>query len=116
MTRLRALRSTLPRHDLHVAQVPRVAKATDAFYSTNLHREWRRQVKNRARGRCEWVLAGGQVCGAREMKMYADHIVERKDGGAEHDLSNGQCLCASHHTLKTALEKKTRVMLNNDAR
>jgi hypothetical protein len=33
--------------------------------------------------------------------MYADHVTELKDGGALLDLSNGRCLCASHHELKT---------------
>ena len=34
--------------------------------------------------------------------MFADHIVERKDGGADLDPRNGQCLCGRHHTMKTA--------------
>jgi hypothetical protein len=40
--------------------------------------------------------------------MFADHIHERRDGGARYDPSNGQCLCGRHHTIKTSLEKARR--------
>jgi hypothetical protein len=40
--------------------------------------------------------------------MFADHIVEIKDGGAQLDLANGQCLCFSHHEIKTAEARKAR--------
>jgi 5-methylcytosine-specific restriction protein A len=40
--------------------------------------------------------------------MFADHIVEIKDGGALLDLRNGQCLCGSHHEIKTAQAKRFR--------
>jgi hypothetical protein len=33
--------------------------------------------------------------------VYADHIVELRDGGSLTDPSNGQCLCRSHHEIKT---------------
>lgn len=41
--------------------------------------------------------------------MFADHIVERKDGGAEFDPANGQCLCGSCHSRKTAAERAKRM-------
>jgi len=34
--------------------------------------------------------------------MFADHIMERKDGGLALGPANGQCLCGQHHSLKTA--------------
>ena len=40
--------------------------------------------------------------------MFADHIVELKDGGAPYDLNNGQCLCGSCHTRKTVAERVRR--------
>ena len=43
-----------------------------------------------------------------EHRMYADHIVEIKDGGSILDVTNGQCLCYSHHTIKTNEVKKKR--------
>jgi nitrite reductase/ring-hydroxylating ferredoxin subunit len=41
--------------------------------------------------------------------MFADHIVEVKDGGAKFDLANGQCLCGSCHTRKTAAARAQRM-------
>lgn len=60
------------------------------------HKSWRRLVLKRAGGKCEWP-----GCGRAEKRMFADHIVELKDGGAPLDPANGQCLCGKHHTLKT---------------
>jgi len=40
--------------------------------------------------------------------MFADHIKELSDGGERFALSNGQCLCGSHHTLKTNRERARR--------
>lgn len=109
MTRLKVLRQRLPRHEMYVARPLPTAKHTNPFYSRPEFRRWRAQVLQRARRRCEWVLDNGAVCGVSNPKMYADHIVELSDGGAEFDPSNGQCLCASHHTFKTNLVKKGRV-------
>jgi hypothetical protein len=41
--------------------------------------------------------------------MYADHIVELRDGGALLDLNNGQCLCGSHHEIKTMTARAHRL-------
>lgn len=78
-------------------------KEVDPHYSSQAHRDWREAVKARACGMCEWP-----GCGISERRMYADHIKERSDGGAEFDLANGQCLCASHHTQKTMQERAKR--------
>lgn len=43
-------------------------------------------------------------------RLFADHIVELKDGGAPFDVANGQALCGAHHTLKTAAERQKRMM------
>jgi 5-methylcytosine-specific restriction endonuclease McrA len=47
-------------------------------------------------------------CGRNESRMFVDHIVERKDGGADYDLRNLQTLCGSHHTEKTLEERRKR--------
>lgn len=108
LSRLRILKSALPRFNLVVAKPLPVFKATDSIYSTAAHRSWRTQVKQRAGYRCEWILQDGSRCNVREAKMYADHVVEVRDGGALHDLSNGMCLCASHHTIKTVRVSRER--------
>jgi hypothetical protein len=40
--------------------------------------------------------------------MFADHIVELRDGGSRTDPLNGQCLCGKHHSLKTYRAKMER--------
>ena len=43
--------------------------------------------------------------GCMERATEADHIVPVSRGGAEYDVSNGQALCASCHSKKTASER-----------
>jgi hypothetical protein len=85
-------------------------KTADRELLTDAHRAWRTAVLKRAGWRCE-VIAHGERCANRHPQhvMYADHRVERQDGGALHDVSNGTCLCASHHTLKTNIERAKRI-------
>jgi 5-methylcytosine-specific restriction endonuclease McrA len=40
--------------------------------------------------------------------VIADHIVERKDGGADLDPNNIELLCHAHHQKKTALARARR--------
>jgi 5-methylcytosine-specific restriction protein A len=76
---------------------------------TPAHRAWRTAIIGRAGGRCEW-REGGFRCSKAEPRhrMFADHITERSDGGALLDLSNGQCLCGRHHTMKTMRARADR--------
>jgi 5-methylcytosine-specific restriction endonuclease McrA len=86
--------------DRSAARVP--PKVRDSFYITPEFKAWREIVIGRAGRRCE-------KCGRAERRMFADHIVEVKDGGAKLDPANGQCLCGSCHTLKTNQEKAKRL-------
>lgn len=99
MSRLTTMPPRLARARQSIAKP--IPKVKDSIYSTPEFREWRRIVVSRAGNRCE-------QCGSDSGRMYADHIVELKDGGAPFDPSNGQCLCATHHGLKTAQEKRAR--------
>jgi 5-methylcytosine-specific restriction protein A len=78
-------------------------KRADPELLTEQYRAWRAEVLRRAGYRCQWI-EHGQRCtkAAPHHRVFADHVVEREDGGALLDLSNGQCLCGSHHTTKTA--------------
>jgi hypothetical protein len=80
--------------DTRAAKPP--PKTADPIYSTPEYQEWRARVIARAKGICEWP-----GCGRKERRMFADHKVELADGGAPFDPANGQCLCGSHHTIKT---------------
>jgi hypothetical protein len=87
--------------DTRAAKPP--AKLAAPIYATPEYREWRATVIERADGVCEW-----SGCGRAETRMFADHIVELQDGGEPFALSNGQCLCGAHHSLKTASERARR--------
>jgi 5-methylcytosine-specific restriction enzyme A len=106
---LRTSRPLLAAHDTRTAK-PR-PKQADAELLTPEHRAWRLAVCRRAQWRCEWVENGNrcQASHARGNKMFADHIIERSDGGALHDLENGRALCGSHHGLKTNAERAKRI-------
>jgi 5-methylcytosine-specific restriction protein A len=67
--------------------------------STAAHKRWAREVKRRAGGRCQ--VQGPRCTGLAD---YADHIVPVAEGGAEHDVTNGQAACGPCHAPKTAAE------------
>jgi hypothetical protein len=79
------------------------AHANDSYYNSNVHRVWRTLIITRADGRCPWP-----GCNVREQRMFADHIIEIRDGGSRTDPLNGQCLCAKHHAIKTHRAKLER--------
>ena len=83
-------------------------KHADAELLTPEHRAWRQEVLKRAGWKCQapGCTAHGRRGGVR---LYADHIVERRDGGAVLDPANGQALCAKHHSEKTARARTVRM-------
>lgn len=107
MTKLRTLAPIVRNLDSRTVRPP--PRRRELIYNSPEYRSWRNQVVAKAGGRCE-ALDNGHRCDKYwpEHKMYADHIVELKDGGSAFDLSNGQCLCASHHNSKTITAKKFR--------
>ena len=75
-------------------------KQTERFYQS---REWRclvAEVKSERGAYC-------QRCGSAD-RVIADHIVERKDDGADLDKSNIELLCHRHHAVKTAEARARR--------
>src|SRR5688572_9273064 len=88
------------------------AKKADPFYLTPEYRVWREQVIARAGRRCQDIdQRTGQRCSKAEPRhrMFADHVVEVKDGGEQYDPANGKCLCGSHHTFKTTQARADRL-------
>ena len=86
--------------DTRIAKPPR--KVAEGWYSTPEHKAWSQAVIERDGSKC-------RVCGSTARPLYADHIVEIKDGGEKLSLPNGQCLCAKHHGIKTAAERARRL-------
>ena len=77
------------------------AKITKAHYGSAEHKAWRADVVRRAQGRCE-------RCSRKASRFFADHIREIEDGGDPLDRGNGQALCGSCHSAKTAEERAHR--------
>ncbi len=85
-----------------------VAKVADAFY---LSPEWRKLVDQiiAKRGRiCEDPHCDGHTHRSG-MRVFADHIIERKDGGEPLDEGNIMLRCGASHSRKTAAERARRM-------
>lgn len=109
MGRLKALAPRVATLDIRRVRSP--DKEADEIYSTPEYRRWRQTVIDLAGGRCEATLSTGKRCWRAQpsYRMYSDHVVELKDGGAPFDTDNGQCLCASHHISKTNAARAARM-------
>lgn len=95
------LMSAKPRLMVGAARVAQAPKVALPFYRTP---EWPALVASliKLRGRkC-------QDCGASGCRIYGDHVVELKDGGAALDPENVRLRCASCHGTKTAKERARR--------
>lgn len=95
------LRPRLHAASLQTAALP--PKVADPFYSSAKWIALRERVRREAGGRCQ-----AERCGRAERRMFVDHIVELKDGGAPLERSNMWLLCSSHHAAKTAAERAKR--------
>lgn len=78
-------------------------KRADSFYSTPEWVKLRNFALKRDRYRCQ-----GENCGRSERRMFVDHIIEIKDGGAKLDPANVWTLCGSCHVKKTNRERDKR--------
>jgi len=76
-------------------------KVADPFYTSPEWQALRARIIRDRGARCE-------VCGNEGVRIYADHLVELKDGGAPLDPSNVGLKCASCHSTKTAAERTKR--------
>lgn len=107
MAKIPRIGSRIPTVDTRRIKLPE--KSADPELLTKEHRAWRAAVLERAGYRCE-AIDHGERCQVRApARLFADHIVERRDGGAPLSMANGQCLCGSHHTRKTAAERAARM-------
>lgn len=107
VAKIRTLAPLVPRGDGRTVKVE--PKRADPFYQTVEYQRWRELVLSSAGHRCEWIERAARCSkAAPRYRMFADHIKERRDGGDPYDPRNGQCLCGSHHTIKTAAERAKR--------
>ncbi|WP_246710518.1 HNH endonuclease [Rhizobium leguminosarum] len=83
-------------------------KKADAFY---LAPEWRALMAAiiKERGRiCEDPHCDGRTH-KRGMRVFGDHVIELKDGGAPLDPRNVMLRCGASHTRKTAAARAKRL-------
>ena len=72
--------------------------------STAAYQRWRRRILA-SDPVCLWPGEGGRRC--LEPATVADHIIPISEAPERiFDLANGQGLCASHHSVKTAEESR----------
>ncbi|MBA9066986.1 hypothetical protein FHR71_000716 [Methylobacterium sp. RAS18] len=106
MARLTTLAPRLGTLDTRTARP--ALKTADPELLTPEHKAWRQEVLKRAGWKCQ--APGCAVHGRRGgVRLYADHIIERLDGGDPLDPKNGQALGPSHHQKKTAAERARRM-------
>jgi len=99
MPKLRNLAPLVRTLDTSTTRLP--PKQMDPVYNTPEFTRWR--------AICEAIENGQRCTRAKpQHRVYADHIVELRDGGSLTDPNNGQCLCKSHHELKTIAARKQR--------
>lgn len=96
------LKCMAPRVGGMAPRVKALPKMAEAFYQS---REWRALVAQRKRDH-DYLLALSRC--RRGERLILDHIVERKDGGADLDPSNTQWLTQTEHAKKTAKAKAAR--------
>lgn len=104
MGRLKALP---PRVASIAARVSAPAKAVDPFYESSAWRSLVREIKRQRGYRCE-VATCRKDCSGTPRGLIGDHIVERKDGGADFDPLNVMLMCTGCHNGKTVRERMRR--------
>lgn len=97
MARLTNLRPALSGLPARVKLAPKIA---DTFYTSKEWRACAAKAKRRAGYACERCQSG--------VRIIADHVVERRDGGADLDDTNIEVLCADCHAKKTAMARQRR--------
>lgn len=99
MGRLTAVPSRLGMLPSRVTFAPKVA---EAFYYSPPWRALVARLKRQRGARCQ-----RPGCGSAK-RIIADHIIERKDGGADLDPANIELLCHACHQVKTAAARARR--------
>lgn len=97
--RLKTLGPRLKTFDTRSVRPPE--KVVESFYASAEWKEISRAIRERDRYKCV-------KCGNKDGRLYVDHIIERKDGGADFDHENLETLCAPCHGLKTTGERVKR--------
>ena len=104
MARVPSIASRIVAIDTRSAVPP--PKTAEPIYASREYAEWRRIVISRAHGYCQDPSC--KYPNRYGIRLFADHVIELKDGGAPFDPSNGLARCGSCHTIKTVAERIKR--------
>jgi 5-methylcytosine-specific restriction enzyme A len=80
----------------------------DPYLNTPAHRKWAADVLKRADYRCEDPNHDPQYPRSG-IRLHADHIVERRDGGSLTSMNNAMARCVRCHAQKTHRERARRM-------
>ena len=100
MAKLAMLKPRVATIDTSIAAPP--IKVVEPFYTSEPWLALMAGIKRERGERC-------QDCGRGRCRIFGDHIVELKDGGAKLDRRNIRLRCGSCHTLKTNAERARRM-------
>lgn len=99
MAKLQSLPTRITTLDTRSAKPP--PKTAEPFYLSPQWRSFIEGLKRKRGSKCE-------ECGRTNTRIFGDHIIECKDGGAELAETNVKLLCGSCHTEKTNRERAKR--------
>lgn len=100
MAKLAMLKPRVATIDTSIAALP--TRIAEPFYTSRAWLDLMTALKRERGERC-------QDCGRGRTRIFGDHIVELKDGGAKLDRRNVRLRCGSCHTLKTNAERARRM-------
>lgn len=106
MAKLTMLGPTLRTLDTRIVRPP--PKTGEAHYGTIEHKRWAAEVKRRAGGLCQDQQHHGDRTADDGI---ADHVRERRDGGADLDPKNGMWRCRRCHGRKTMAVRAARMRM-----
>ncbi len=100
MAKLAMLKPRVATIDTSIAALP--PRIAEPFYTSRAWLDLMAGIKRERGERC-------QDCGRGRCRIFGDHIVELRDGGAKLDRRNVRLRCGSCHTLKTNAERARRM-------
>jgi len=106
MAKLRTLGPTTA--PIRMASAHPLPKQAEAFYQSDAWRKLRADLIRQRGRRCETCGKTHELDGT-PVKLIGDHVIERKDGGADLDPRNVRLVCQACHNVKTAKARAERL-------
>jgi 5-methylcytosine-specific restriction endonuclease McrA len=95
----------LPTPDARLKPPPKLA---DPFYLSAQWRDFAKDIKRQRGYRCQDTACAKPDMSKTPWLLIADHVIERRDGGADYDPLNVLLRCQACHNRKTAKARAAR--------